>query len=189
MSQIRTHFIFNVLNAISGMCKYDPDKADKTVVRFARFLRSNMDIMEEDKPVPFERALEHVEDYVALEEVRFGGRIEFVTDIEVSRFKLPSLILQPLVENAIRHGLLPKPDGGMIVLRTRTDGKNIMISIEDEGVGFDTEQPAKEKSVALKNIRFRLENMVNGRLDVQSCPGQGTKVTITIPCQEEKGTK
>lgn len=189
MSQIRTHFIFNVLNAISGMCKYDPDKADETVVRFARFLRSNMDIMEEDRLVPFERALEHVEDYVALEEVRFGGRIEFVTDIEVSSFKLPSLILQPLVENAIRHGLLSKPDGGMIVLRTWTDRKNIMISIEDDGVGFEPDLPERENSLALKNIRFRLENMVNGRLDVQSCPGHGTKVTITIPYQEEKGTK
>ena len=130
-----------------------------------------------------------MEDYVALEQVRFGEKIEFVTDIEVSNFEIPSLILQPLAENAIRHGLLPKPDGGMIVLRTWTDRKNIMISIEDDGVGFEPDLPERENSLALKNIRFRLENMVNGRLDVQSCPGKGTKVTITIPCQEEKGTK
>lgn len=189
MSQIRTHFIFNVLNAISGMCKYDPDKADETVVRFARFLRSNMDIMEEDRPVPFVRALEHVEDYVALEQVRFGEKIEFVTDIEVSNFEIPSLILQPLAENAIRHGLLLKPDGGMILLRTWADRQNVMISIEDDGVGFDTGQPVKEKSMALKNIRFRLENMVNGRINIESSPGHGTKVTITIPHQKEEGTK
>lgn len=114
MSQIRTHFIFNVLNAISGMCKYDPETADETVVTFARYLRDNIDIMQDDKLIPFSKELQHVKDYVALEQVRFGERIEFVCDIKEKEFNIPPLVLQPIVENAIKHGLTPKKEGGTV---------------------------------------------------------------------------
>ena len=108
MSQIRTHFVFNILNAISGMCEYDPQKADETLVRFSHYLRSNINVMEKDELEAFTKSLEHLEEYIFLEQVRFGGRIQFVKTIEAENFKLPPLVLQPLVENAIRHGLLHK---------------------------------------------------------------------------------
>lgn len=184
LSQIRSHFVFNVLNAISGMCKYDPEKADKTVVRFARYLRANIDIMQDDQAITFRSDLRHVEDYVALEQVRFGDQIQFVTDIAVEQFLIPPLILQPIVENAIKHGLTPKPSGGTIILRTWADESNIYIAIQDDGVGFDPAAVNKDKSVGLKNVRYRLQYTMRGSLDVKSAPGKGTTVTVSIPRKE-----
>lgn len=181
MSQIRSHFVFNILNAISGMCKYDPEKADDTVVRFARYLRNNIDIMEDDKNIPFTTDLRQLEDYVTLEQVRFGDKIEFYTDIEADQFMIPPLILQPVVENAIKHGVSKKMENGTIILRTREVEDEIVITIEDDGVGFDEKELDKEKSVGLKNIRFRLEHLVNGTLDIKSEVGKGTTVWIKIP--------
>lgn len=181
MSQIRSHFVFNILNAISGMCKYDPQMADETVVRFARYLRNNIDIMENDRNVPFVSDLQQLEDYVALEQVRFGDKLEFYADIETVDFMIPPLILQPVVENAIKHGVSKKQGNGTIILRTRSSGNNIVITVEDDGVGFDMAELQKEKSVGIRNIRFRLEHLVNGTLDIQSKPGIGTTVNITIP--------
>ena len=189
MSQIRTHFIFNVLNTISGMCKFDPEQADAAVVSFARYLRGNIDSMAEDKLVSFESELERTENYVALEQIRFGDRIHLQKELGVSGFCLPPLILQPIVENAIRHGLLKKPDGGVITLRTlRADGF-VRIEVEDNGVGFDPAtlpqaKPNGHRYVALDNVRFRLAHMVCGRLDIQSSPGKGTLVTLSIPEKE-----
>ncbi len=181
MSQIRSHFVFNILNAISGMCKYDPEMADDTVVRFARYLRNNIDIMEKDVNIPFATDLRQVEDYVALEQVRFGDKIEFYTDIGTDNFMIPPLILQPVVENAIKHGVSKKQDNGTIILRTRDVDRNIVITVEDDGVGFDLHELSKENSVGIRNIRFRLEHLVHGSLDIKSEPCKGTLVTITIP--------
>ena len=184
MSQIRSHFVFNILNAISGMCKYDPEKADDTVVRFARYLRNNIDIMEDDQNIPFATDLRQLEDYVILEQVRFGDKLEFYTDIETDQFMIPPLILQPVVENAIKHGVSKKQSNGAIILRTRDTGENIVITVEDDGVGFNVQELNKEKSVGIKNIRFRLRHLVNGTLEIASEVGKGTTVTITIPKKE-----
>lgn len=186
MSQIRSHFVFNILNAVSGMCKYDPEKADDTVVRFARYLRSNIDIMENDKNIPFAVDLKQLEDYIALEQVRFGDKVEFYTDIEIDTFLIPPLILQPVVENAIKHGVSKKVTGGTIILSTRDIGDTIVITVEDDGVGFAAENVNKENSVGLKNISFRLKYLVNGTLTVESQVGSGTIVTITIPKKENE---
>lgn len=185
MSQIRSHFVFNLLNAISGMCKYDPEKADATVVRFARYLRNNIDIMEDDKNIPFTTDLQQLEDYVALEQVRFGDKVEFYTDIETDQFMIPPLILQPMVKNAIKHGISKKMGNGTIILRTRDKGDYIEIMVEDDGVGFSKEELEKEKSVGLRNIQFRLEHLVNGTFAITSKIGVGTVVTITIPKRGE----
>lgn len=184
MSQIRSHFVFNVLNAISGMCKYDPEKADDTVVCFARYLRNNIDIMEDDKSIPFSAEIRQIEDYVMLEQIRFGDKIEFYTDIETDRFLIPPLILQPIIENAIKHGVSKKLTNGNIILRAREENGNIIITVEDDGVGFDMEELKKEKSVGLRNIRFRLAQLAGGTMDIVSEIGVGTTVTITMPKKE-----
>lgn len=184
LGQIRSHFIFNLLNAISGMCKYDPAKADETIVRFARYLRAHIDILQNDGPVPFGQVLDNLEDYVLLEQVRFGDRIRFETDIEEEDFRLPPLVLQPIVENAIKHGLNVKEDGGTIRLSTRSDAKGAYITVEDDGVGFEPHQLNKEGSVGLRNVRFRLKHMVNGEMTINSTPGLGTCVRIMIPREE-----
>ena len=189
MSQIRTHFIFNVLNAISGLCKFDPAQADAAVASFARYLRSNIDSMTEDKLVSFESELTRTENYIVLEQIRFGERIRLRREIGVSGFRLPPLVLQPIVENAIRHGLLKKPEGGCVTLRTLREGGVVRIEVEDDGVGFDpaslsATKPDGHRSVALDNVRFRLEHMVCGRMDIRSAPGEGTLVTLSIPEKE-----
>ena len=183
-SQIRSHFIFNILNAISGMCKYDPEKADQTVVCFARYLRTNIDIMQDEQKVTFRSALRHLEDYVALEQIRFGDHIRFVTQIYVENFMIPPLVLQPIVENAIKHGLTPKSNGGTVRLRTWTVNDEVWIEIRDDGVGFNVDAVSSERSVGLKNVRFRLEQLMQGRMMINSTPGKGTVVTIAIPREE-----
>lgn len=185
MSQIRSHFVFNILNAISGMCKYDPEKADETIVRFSRYLRNNIDIMQEDKMMPFEVALQRLEDYVVLEQVRFGDRLEFVTDLEVTDFMIPPLILQPLVENSIKHGVSKKKGGGSILVSTWEEDGYIMIGIDDDGVGFDMKELEKEASVGLKNIKFRIKHLLKGTLTLKSEINKGTKAIISFPRKED----
>lgn len=181
MGQIRSHLIFNILNAISGMCKYDPEKADETIVCFARYLRANIDIIDSDQPIPFSMALGQLEDYIALEQIRYPGRILVEKKIEVSDFLFPPLILQPIVENAVKHGILPKREPGTICLRTWEEGDVIKLSVTDDGVGCRTQHCfAKEGSVGLKNVRLRLQYMMNGTMELESQPGAGTTVTITI---------
>ena len=184
-SQIRTHFIFNILNTISGMCGYDPQKADETLVMFSRYLRNNINIMEEDEPETFTKSLKHLEDYIRLEQVRFGEKIQFEECIEANDFMIPPLVLQPIVENAIKHGLLRKKQGGTIRLHTWKEDGNSIIEIADDGVGFDTKATRKEGAVGMENVRFRLKYMAGGTMDVKSCPGAGTTVTIMIPGDEK----
>lgn len=181
MSQIRTHFIFNVLNAISGMCTYDPAEANRTVIHFAKYLRGNINILQDDELIDFQKEVEHLENYIALEKVRFEDKIRFEKDLEVEGFLIPPLVLQPIVENAIKHGLLRTKKGGCVQLKTRREEKEILIEITDDGAGFDTSQPSREGAVGISNVRFRLEYMIGGKMEIESEPEKGTRVTIRIP--------
>lgn len=181
MGQIRSHFVFNILNAISGMCKYNPEKADETVVRFSRYLRANIDLMQNDEPIDFDVVLSRLEDYIALEQVRFEDKINFEKDIKVKNFKMPALILQPIVENSIKHGIVPKKGDGTIVLKTYEDDNRVYIKIIDDGVGYDTEKASREGSVGMKNIRFRLQYFMNGKMSIRSAQGKGTETIIELP--------
>ena len=181
MSQIRTHFIFNVMNSISGLCSIDPMKADEALIQFSRYLRRNTSIMEEDRPISFAKELQHLEDYVSLEKLRFGDRISFETEIEASDFLLPPLTIQPLVENAIKHGFIEVGKSGKVVLKTRETNEEIQVIIEDNGVGFEAGELEKETSVGVRNVCYRLERMVNGRMEMNSTPGEGTNVIIHLP--------
>ncbi|MGN0316518.1 MAG: sensor histidine kinase [Lachnospira sp.] len=184
-SQIKSHFIFNVLTAISGFCKTDPQKADKVLIRFSRYLRKNIKILETDGFIDFVEELEQVEDYVALEQVRFGDAIEFEEDIQETRFKIPPLTIQPLVENAIKHGLVEHNRSGVISLTTRKNGDNIEIIVADNGAGFEIDNYNSTDSVGIKNVKFRLKNMVDGELQISSIVGEGTEVIIRLPFEKE----
>lgn len=181
MSQIRTHFIFNVMNAISGLCSTDAKKADEALIQFSRYLRKNTNVMYEDKPISFLKELQHLEDYVSLEQLRFGDRISFEKEIEINDFVLPPLTLQPLVENAIKYGFIEVGERGKVILSTRETKNEIEINIIDDGVGFELNDLEKERSVGVRNVRYRLERMVNGRLEIKSVIGKGTQVTIYLP--------
>ena len=181
MSQIRTHFIFNVLTAISGYCKYDAEKADDALILFSRYLRRNIKIIEEEGLIDFSRELEQVVDYVSLEQLRFPDVITFEKDIEESNFQIPPLTIQPIIENAIKHGLVEHGRKGTVWLHTIREENNIIITITDDGAGFVPEECKKEDSVGIRNVRFRLESMLQGSLMIKSSPGKGTEVTIRIP--------
>ncbi|MDD5948936.1 MAG: histidine kinase [Lachnospiraceae bacterium] len=185
MSQIRSHFIFNLLTTISGYCKIDPQKADNALIRFSRYLRKNINIIEQEGLIAFSSELEQLEDYIALEQMRFENMITFSKDIEVTNFQIPPLTIQPIVENAIKHGLVEHDRSGNVILQTVREGKFIVITVTDDGVGFVPENVEEEKSVGIRNVRYRLENMVNGSLAIESVLGTGTIVTIRIPTKEE----
>lgn len=186
MSQIRSHFIFNVLATISTYCKIDPKMADKALICFSRYLRRNIHIIEVDGLIDFSAELEQLEDYVTLEKLRFAEEITFEKEIETRSFKIPPLTVQPLVENAIKHGLVEHGKSGTVFLHTERKEDNIVITVTDNGVGFAPGMLEKTDSVGIKNVRYRLENMTGGTLDIESEPGSGTTVTIKIPQKGEK---
>lgn len=185
MSQIRTHFIFNVLNSISGLCQYDPDEASRTVARFAKYLRGNINILQNDELIDFKKELEHLEDYIRLEQMRFGEKINYEKDLESDTFMIPPLVLQPVVENAIKHGLLRKHEGGTVKLSTRRNGDEVRIEICDDGVGFETGKEVREGAVGLENVKFRIQYMIDGSFEVESQPGCGTRAIIKMPYRNQ----
>lgn len=127
------------------------------------------------------KELAHLEDYVSLEKMRFGEKIKFEKKLEVTDFKLPPLTIQPLVENAIKHGLLTTGKEGTVTLSSKEMQGMIQIRIEDDGIGFVPEALEKEEAVGIRNVRYRVENMVGGTLTINSAVGKGTRAEICIP--------
>lgn len=184
ISQIAPHFIYNTLASIQQMCITDPEQAGETVGEFAEYLRGNLDSLGLKRPVPFERELNHVKCYFAIEKKRFGDRVNISYDIQEEEFLIPSLTLQPLVENAVKHGLCKKKGGGTIWLHTERKQDVVRIVIRDDGAGFDVNSNAgsdEREHVGIRNVQTRIKDMCNGTLEISSMPGQGTDVVITLP--------
>lgn len=179
MGQIKPHFIYNTLNAISGLCLINPQKADEAIIELSSYLRANVDTLQKDTPVAFEQELSSVIRYINIVKIRFEDKVNFVVDAKYTDFTMPPLTIQPLVENAIKHGILPKDGTGTIVLRSYLQGKKIIVIVEDNGVGFD--KATVTENVALKNIKYRLGKMTNAVLVVSSKVGVGTVAKIIIP--------
>ena len=181
LSQIQPHFIYNTLGTIERMCLKDPQKANELVRNFSLYLRGNFSELDSITPIRFAEELKHVEHYANIEKVRFPDmNIEY--EIEATEFVLAALSVQPLVENAIKHGLMRLETGGTVVIRSYETPTHFCVSVTDDGVGFDPELPIDEKKhVGLRNIRGRLNAMVNGDLILESKPGVGTKAVIMIP--------
>ncbi len=181
LSQIQPHFIYNTLGTIERMCLRDPEKAFELVRNFSLYLRGNFSELNNVIPIQFEEELKHVEYYVNIEKVRFPD-MNIVYDVKTTGFLLPALSVQPLVENAIKHGLMRLESGGTVVIRSYETDKHYCIEVKDNGVGFDTSQPIDEKKhVGLCNIRGRLKAMVSGELLLESTIGVGTCAVIMIP--------
>ena len=181
LSQIQPHFIYNTLGTIERMCLKDPKKAFDLVRNFSLYLRGNFSELDSVAPIRFEEELKHIEYYVNIEKVRFPDMsIEY--DVEATEFVLPALSVQPLVENAIKHGLMRLESGGTVLVRSYETPTHFCVEVKDDGVGFDTSLPIDEKKhVGLRNIRGRLNAMVNGDIILESKPGVGTKAVIMIP--------
>lgn len=188
LSQIQPHFLYNILVIIKQLCVENPKEAEETVTEFSGFLRNNLDAINLKKPIRFERELQHVHDYLALEQKRFADTIAVQYDIGATDFELPALTLQPLVENAVRYGLREKGDAGTIWISSEEDKKNFVVTIRDDGAGFDPNEKKQDDRVhiGIENVRGRLEAMCNGNLHVESKFGEGTEIKIEIP---KKGVK
>ena len=186
MSQIRPHFIYNTLGSIEQLCNIDPPKAGELVHNFAKYLRGNFGELDNPKPILMSQEMEHVRHYISIENIRFPD-MTFSFEMNSDDFHIPALTIQPIVENAIKHGLMKLQKGGTIrVVSYETDTYYCVI-VEDDGVGFDTDDLLDErKHVGIRNIRGRLKAMVNGTLEIESTEGVGTKVLIMIPKEVEQ---
>ena len=186
MSQIRPHFIYNTLGSIEQLCEIDPPRAGELVHNFAKYLRGNFGELDNPRPILLSKEMEHVRYYVSIEKVRFPD-MTFSFEMDSHDFLIPALTVQPLVENAIKHGLMKLPRGGTIRVVTWETDTHYCVSVEDDGVGFEPDQlPEERKHVGIRNIRERLKAMVNGSLEIESSPGAGTKVRIRIPKEVRK---
>ena len=186
MSQIRPHFIYNTLGSIEQLCSINPPKAGELVHNFAKYLRGNFRELDNPRPILMSQEMEHVRHYINIENVRFPD-MTFSFEMNSVDFHIPALTIQPIVENAIKHGLMKLPKGGTIRVVSYETDTHYCVSVEDDGAGFDTSELLDErKHVGIRNIRERLKAMVDGTLEIESKVGTGTKVLITIPKEVQK---
>ena len=190
ISQIQPHFLYNALNTIKILIKRNPQKAEKAVVAFSKYLRGNMDSISQKTPIPFKTELEHIKNYCDIELMRFEDKLKIVYDTEYTNFYVPALSVQPIVENAIKHGVTKKAEGGQVTISSfEKDGFDCVV-IKDDGVGFDMgagfENTGSQSShIGIKNVSGRLKTMMNAQLIIESVIGEGTTVTIKIPKGEK----
>ena len=178
--QMRPHFIYNTLMSIYSLCNQDPQKARQVTMDFTNYLRKNFNAVASDSIIPFSAELEHTRAYLAVEQAQFEEMLFVEYDTPFTRFRLPPLTLQPLVENAVKHGMDPYSRPLHVFVRTRYTDPGVEIVVEDDGSGFDTSDESKPHTT-LTNIRQRLEMMCGGSMNITSRDGEGTVVTITIP--------
>lgn len=185
MSQIQPHFLYNALGSISALCDIDPVRARDATDHFAEYLRMNLESMKQSSPIPFQTELNHIETYIWLEKMRFGDKLQVKFDIQVKDFLVPALSVQPIIENAVKHGVCVKEDGGIIVISTWDSKEGYFIKVSDNGAGFIWKEQIDYNDgklhIGIKNVRNRLETMVGGSLEIQSKIGEGTVATIRIP--------
>lgn len=178
--QMNPHFIYNTLASIAGLCYENPKSAENMIVKFSNYLRDNFTEMNKKVVRTFEEEILHIEEYFAIEKIRFPN-IEIFYELSAKDFNLPSMTIQPLVENAIVHGICKRRKArGKIFIKSYEDAENFFIEVKDDGVGFKN-FVENEKHVGLKNVRLRLKILFNGSLEIKSIPGLGTICEVKIP--------
>jgi two-component system LytT family sensor kinase len=187
-SQINPHFLFNTLNSVSALIRTNPEQARNVVYKLSSILRrllrktENLTLLRDE--------LSFIDNYMAIELVRFGDQLKYVQDIEPDTLDrvVPSMMLQPIIENSIRHGLSSKVDGGMIRVRSRWSGEKLHILVEDDGVGIPEANLATlfEQGIGISNVNERLKVLFGDeyRMWVESKPGEGTRTGIEIPAPQ-----
>ncbi len=187
-SQMEPHFLYNALGSIQEVMLTDSEYASRLLGDFTVHLRSCVRAMTHDDPIHFSQELENIRAYANIERMRFGDRLQVRYDIQTPEFSVPPLTIQPLVENAIRHGIYQRGEqGGTVTLRTWEDGTDYVIQVEDDGMGFDVEKmrgelaQGKRDSTGLQNSTFRLEKVMGADVKIQSVTGEGSTVTVRIP--------
>ena len=189
-SQINPHFLFNTLNSISSLIRVHPEQARTMVIRLARVMRHRLRAQEHFAPLRDE--LDFIEDYLSIETARFGDKLRVIKDVDPDTLDalVPSMLLQPLVENCIKHGISGKVDGGSITLRTRRHAGRLAIEVEDDGVGIPEAELSGilNKGIGVNNVRERLKVLYSQdyRMLIDSQPGRGTRIEIELPAAEPR---
>lgn len=181
LSQIQPHFLFNTLSVIYSLCGKDPMLAREVLGKFSDYLRANMTSLQSNQTVPFEKELEHTKTYLWIEQQRFGDILKVEYDIQYTDFRLPSITLQPLVENAVKHGIRSREEGGTVIISVRREHGKIYVRIIDNGIGFDTKLLSDGNAhIGIDNSRARLKLMCDAELMIESKVGFGTTATIVL---------
>jgi two-component system, LytTR family, sensor kinase len=186
--QIKPHFLFNTLNSVASLIRSNPEQARTVVYKLSAILRRLL--RKQENLAPLREELSFIDDYLAIEMVRFGDKLRFQKDIEPDTLDrlVPSMLLQPLIENSIRHGLSSKVDGGMIRVRSRAAEGRLHVTVEDDGVGISENRLATlfEQGIGVSNVNERLKVMFGAdyRMWVESKPGEGTTTGIEIPLMQ-----
>lgn len=188
LNQIKPHFLYNVLATIQVLCKIDPDKAVAAMDDFSGYLRANVDYGFSKSVVPFNEEFENVRCFLRLEKLRQGDKLKVVYNLKEKDFEMPVLTLQPIVENAVKHGVGNKKGGGTVTISTDSDDDNTIITVKDDGIGISANSISEiplshdgKSHVGLSNVKERIEIITGGSLDFCSEQGKGTVVTIKIP--------
>lgn len=185
--RMKSHFLYNVLTTIYYLCETNPKEAQSAVGTFSEYMKSTLEAIEKQELVPFSWELNEIRNYLTLEKIRFDEKLRVEYDIEYDDFMIPPLTVQPLVENAIRHGIGGKPEGGtvQIISRQLSDG-GAQVRIKDDGVGFDVAGilGSDMEKHDIPNLRERLRVEVDGELTITSAPDKGTTAIITIRPQD-----
>ena len=183
-SQINPHFLFNVLNTMTSLIRTNPEKAREVTIDLSNYLRYNLD--NNVKSVELIKELNQVNTYIKIEKVRFGDKLNIIYDVDESlyNFQIPSLIIQPLVENSIKHGILKKRDNGCVKIIIKKIGKDIEVIIEDDGIGIeqtiiDNLDKQIKENIGLKNVHQRLKLLYGEGLNIKKLE-QGTRIKFKI---------
>jgi len=184
-SQINPHFLFNTLNSVSSLIRTDPNQARVMVVKLSKVLRRLL--RKHENFTALREELSFIEDYLSIEVVRFGEKLRFEKEVDEATLDMlvPSMLLQPLVENSIKHGLSSKVEGGTIRIRTRREGSRLRLEVEDDGVGIAEARLATllEQGIGVSNVNERLKVLFGNeyRMWIDSQPGRGTRIQIELP--------
>lgn len=179
INQISTHFFYHTLNALQALIILKPEAAYKMAGDFSRYLRFNVDaITASGGIVSFKEELRSVRAYTDINQEQLGNRLQMVYNIPDVDFRMPALTLQPIVENAIIHGIKPKVGGGTVTISLTDNEQNWYVTVTDDGNGFDMEKPPEDRSIGLANVRKRIEKFQGCSLEITSAPGQGTKAVL-----------
>lgn len=187
LSQVQPHFLFNALQGIKQLCDTEPVQASEALEHFSFYLRGNLDSLIDKQLISFERELFHVNNYLYLEKMRFPKKLNIEIEILYQDFLLPPLTVQTIVENAVRHGIIKKKAGGTVRIKSERTDENIIVTIRDDGLGFEPDIPKEDgrTHVGIENVRNRLMLQCGGSLEIESEVGVGTTVKIILPQKEE----
>ena len=189
MTQIQPHFLFNALNTIRALYAKDSPQAERTLEDFSAYLRQNLESLSQTDLIPVSKELEHTRLYAQIEKQRFPN-VQVDYRIEDTDFEVPALTIQPLVENAIRHGVRSREDG-LVIVSTAREADGHRVTVADNGVGFDPKEQlsAEELHIGIRNVKERVEKMCSGELVLTSEIGTGTSVTMFFPDGSQRGSK